>query len=256
MRKYHFSFCINPQRSLEEDSLPRYTYSVKQQSVLLLLLISFFTTEPYGELRWWLWISVMRILHLGTDVSLSFKRASCICLHWTVLIRVGDEVFLASFIFNFFYSQAHQTRVVKRVGQQRRSDILLRLFFWRWLEVLCKTIFLRDHLGELHTRRKLWCISTAGKLYTEFYFRGEAVWGKVMRATQIQKVHNVINYLTRTPLKSNINGVDHSYALNVIQTYLQNSSFWLARVSLFKLFIRMLQYLTIALYQCSTICWL
>lgn len=189
-------------------------------------------------------------------LSLSFKRASCICLLWTVLIRVGDEVFLASFIFNFFYSQAHQTRVVKRVGQQRRSDIMLRLFFWQWLEVLCKTIFLRDHLGELHTRRKLWCISTAGKLYTEFYFRGEAVWGKVMRATQIQKVHNVTNYLTRTPLKSNINGVDHSYALNVIQTYLQNSSFWLARVSLFKLFIRMLQYLTIALYQCSTICWL
>lgn len=71
-------------------------------------------------------------------LSLSFKRASCICLHWTVLILVGDEVFLASFIFNFFYSQAHQTRVVKRVGQQRRSDILLRLFFWRWLEVLCK----------------------------------------------------------------------------------------------------------------------
>lgn len=39
--------------------------------ILLLLLISSFTTEPYGELRWWLWISVMRILHLGTDVSLS-----------------------------------------------------------------------------------------------------------------------------------------------------------------------------------------
>lgn len=62
--------------------------------ILLVLLISYFTTEPYGELSWWLWISVMRILHLGTDVSLSFKRASCICLHWTlVLIQVGDEVF-------------------------------------------------------------------------------------------------------------------------------------------------------------------
>lgn len=40
-------------------------------------------------------------------LSLPFKRASCICLHWTlVLIRVGDEVFLASFIFNFFFLQS------------------------------------------------------------------------------------------------------------------------------------------------------